>query len=172
MTVQHDIPRALPVGGTDSGSLIARWLGHPRLERAILISFAFDERLGVDEIDGSGGISLIERLETAAVAADVTLVLSREAAYATGRRGEGIRGSFQRLDVAGIQVLLHPTLHAKIYLFAERSRVCWIVGSTNLTAGGFGNNAEVNLRGFHPVDYAQVERMAATIISEATPYWQ
>src|SRR5688500_1927270 len=108
LNVQEELPRASPVGGTDSAALMARWLGHPRLERAVLISFAFDERLEIEQVGDPARVTFVERLETAAIDADVTLVVSREAAYASGRRGERIRASFQRLDSAGIQVLLHP----------------------------------------------------------------
>ena len=170
--VSVDVPRLSPVSGPTLSKLIATWLSHPRLERATLISFAFDERADVPGLADDPPTTVLESLERAAISADVTLVISREAAFAGGRRGDALRATFRRLDTGGIRVLIHQTLHAKIYLFSEQARRCWVVGSTNLTVGGLRNNEEVNLRGFHPDDYAQVEHMATQIVDAAAPYWE
>ena len=37
------------------------------------------------------------------------------------------------------------TFHPKLYLFEDGSRCCCIIGSSNFTPGGFGDNAEVNI---------------------------
>ena len=37
------------------------------------------------------------------------------------------------------------TFHPKVYLFCAKNFFCCILGSSNFTGGGFGNNTEVNL---------------------------
>ncbi len=164
------VPRASPLRGDDVERSLAAWLAHPRLEAAMLISFAFDGDLDWSIARGSE-TRLVESLERAAASAEITLITSAEVALAHGRRGDRIRSVFRRLDSAGITVLRHRTLHAKIYIFQADERSCWIVGSTNLSSGGFRENEEVNLRGYHPEDFQGVQAFAKTIAAESEPYW-
>jgi hypothetical protein len=61
-------------------------------------------------------------------------------------------------------------LHAKVFLFEEEDRRCWVVGSSNLTAGGLGKYSEVSLRGYHPSDFLAVSGAVVRLISEARPF--
>ena len=167
---QVEIPRATPVGGDLVERSMSAWLAHPRLKAATLISFSFDGNLDWSEPRGSD-TRLVESLERAAAWADITVVTSTEVALAFGRRGDRVRSVFRRLDNAGVRVLRHQTLHAKIYVFEEEQRHCWIVGSSNLSSGGLRDNEEVNLRGYHPEDFRGIRAFANAIAAEAQPYW-
>jgi hypothetical protein len=170
MSAIVEVPRVMPVSATAAERLMFTWLSRPRLAHVTLISFGLDAALEWNtELTGNPTF-VLESVERTALECPVTLVTSAEAARAEGRRGQRVREWLRKLDRAGVTVLTHDTLHAKVYLFEQADRRLWLVGSTNLSRGGFGQNEEVNLRGFHPDDYAQVEFLARQIVAQAYPY--
>ncbi len=72
------------------------------------------------------------------------------------RRGLG------RLSRAGAKIRVHPSLHAKVYVFKRRGdQLMFAVGSSNLTYQGMGFSwAECNVRGYHPAEWELVDRHA------------
>ena len=166
------MPRISAVPGPIVGRLLCHWLMRPRLVKATLISFAWDPDLTTSVALDQPSDMLLSILERASQSADITIVLSSEAALSTGRRGERIRTWIERLDRSGIRVLKHDTLHAKVYVLEEDARGCWIVGSSNMSAGGLENNEEVNLRGYHPADLQEVRQAAAHLVAQARYYWE
>ena len=164
-------PRIAALTGPRLESLLWEWLRMPNLSNLTIVSFVFENLLplsanaiprGIDTyatlFSVLGGISRIS---------PVTFVTSPP------KRRDGVspdvnrRRDLERLSNDGVRVLLHPQLHAKIYLFATADRQCWCVGSSNLTAGGLRSNTEVNIRGYHPADYLNVENAAKEIALNA-----
>ena len=142
------VPVFFACDGEKLEQLLFSWLGRPDLDEAILVSFGFNPQYkGKDTTLG-------HRLERLAESTDVTLVttLSEETA------GGPIRhfNAFQRLISAGVRVLIHDKLHAKTFLFRRGDKVCWVVGSSNLTAGGLSRNTEANVAGYQIIDYQTV----------------
>ena len=80
------------------------------------------------------------------------------------------RIALEQLRTAGVRVLVHNSLHAKVYLMEEANRCCWIVGSSNMTGGGLADNAEVSLRGFHPADYGAVHTAVTDFVRASAPF--
>ena len=141
--------------------VLFNWLGKPDLDEAILISFGFNPNYtGKD-------VTLGHRLERLAESTNVTLVttLSEET---PGRPNRNFN-AFQRLNSAGVRIMIHDTLHAKIFLFRRGNKVCWVVGSSNLTAGGLSLNTEVNIAGYQMTDYETVYSEVQQIIGDARP---
>ena len=67
----------------------------------------------------------------------------------------------------GAEVLIHNSLHAKVYLVKSiDDRVFYAVGSSNLTFQGMGGRwAECNVVGYSSLEYAEVEKEVMRIIN-------
>lgn len=162
------VPRLACLDGPSAGRVLYDWLRRPSLQSATLVSFAFDADFRWIYSDAPT-LLLTRALQAAAANADVTILIAdKEAREATQERRR--RVAIADLLRSGVTVLTHDTLHAKAFLFEEEGRCCWIVGSSNLTSGGLGTNAEVNLRGFHPTDYQAVRRSVQNLLGASHPY--
>ena len=163
------VPRIGSLDGPGVARVLWDWLQRPSLRRATLVSFAFDPefRWSYQEAPTQ---RLVQALERAAAQADITLVVATNVVQEASDAGSRRRQALTRLAMAGAKVLCHETLHAKVFLFEEADRWCWIVGSSNLTPGGLGKNSEVSLRGFHPSDFVAVDGAVLRLMSEAHPY--
>jgi len=144
--------------------LLSRWLGIPGLEEVVLVSFAFNPRLK----NGDG--PLARKLELLASSTTVTLITALpQGTEAQNVHARNQRSVFRGLVVAGVRVLIHDTLHAKVYLFRRGDKVCWVVGSSNLTHGGLSGNTEINVAGYRIADYREVLSQVEEIIDGAYP---
>lgn len=132
------------------------------------MSFAFDADFRWT-YSNAPTLSLTRALQAAAMNADVTVVIADKPAREPNHE-ERRRSAIFDLLRAGANVLTHETLHAKVFLFEEEGRCCWMVGSSNLTGGGLGANAEVNLRGYHEADYEAVRRSVQSLVGASRPY--
>lgn len=160
------IPRFKAMSSEDAGRFISSWLKRPDLRAAIIISFAFDPGLTLSGGAGQPRETVSGLLDRLATSVELTFVSGLDANPATAR-AQAVDRALQRLARAGAHVYVHDKLHAKLLLFDAGDRACWVVGSSNLSASGLGYNEEVNLRGFHPDDYREVERRAQQIIDES-----
>jgi phosphatidylserine/phosphatidylglycerophosphate/cardiolipin synthase-like enzyme len=167
--VAADIPRFGALTGQSVSTLLFEWLSRPSLQEAVLVSFAFDP-----DFKWALGSAAAERLavamERAANSADLTVIVASNVVEEPTDAGTRRRVVLSRLARAGATVLHHATLHAKVYLFEEEGRCCWVVGSSNMTGGGLSKNTEVNLRGFHEADFAAVRRAVQHLVAESQPY--
>jgi phosphatidylserine/phosphatidylglycerophosphate/cardiolipin synthase-like enzyme len=155
-----DTPRFAPVSAEGLGRLLLAWLHRPQLTGVTLVAFAIEPNVSVPAKPQR--FNILDGVERLLPDVSVTVVT---ASPDDPRRAERLR----RLAAAGANVFIHPTLHAKVFLFEEDSRVCWVVGSSNLTAGGVARNEELNLRGFHREDFKQVAEAARELLQEAVP---
>jgi phosphatidylserine/phosphatidylglycerophosphate/cardiolipin synthase-like enzyme len=163
------VPRFACLDATGVARVLWEWLQRPSLRRATLVSFAFDPEYRWSNQDASTQ-RLVNALGRAAGQADVTLLVATTVAQEESDSGWRRRQALTQLAAAGATVLCHATLHAKVFLFEEDDRSCWVVGSSNLTPGGLGKNSEVSLRGFHPSDFGSVREAVVRLTSEAQPY--
>lgn len=168
MTAAVVVPRLGCLDAVGVSRILFEWLLRPTLQSATLVSFAFDADFRWAFSD-KPAVFLARALQAAASNTDLTLVIAdqphRNPAKEARRRL--VLGYLQQ---AGATILTHDTLHAKAFLFEEEGRCCWIVGSSNLTAGGLQKNAEVSLRGYHEDDYAAVRRNVQLLITASRPY--
>lgn len=163
------VPRFTCLDAPGVSRLLYEWLLRPSLESATLVSFAFDPDYRWIPRDAPTQ-RIVHALQRAAGLADVTVVVATKVIREPTDAGQRRRAAMVDLEKAGATVLLHETLHAKAYLFEEEGRCCWVVGSSNLTAGGLTNNSEVSLRGFHPADYRAVRGSVLRLVADAEPY--
>ena len=155
------IPTFFACDGKQLERLLFQWLGRPDLDEAILVSFGFNPQYkGKDATLG-------HKLERLAKSTEVTLVTTLSESTAGGPNRHF--NAFQRLISAGVRILIHDTLHAKTFLLRRGDKVCWVVGSSNLTAGGFSRNTEVNVAGYQIIDYQTVYSQVQGIIGGAYP---
>ena len=143
-------------------NLLNKWLRRSDLDEVVLVSFGFNPRYQ------SGDATLAKKLELLGSRTDVTLVTvmpesSKNQRFQTTHQ----RQALGKLVSAGVKVLIHDRLHAKAYLFKRGDRVCWIVGSSNLTFGGLSENTEVNVAGYRYEEYLQVATEVNKIKGEA-----
>ena len=143
-------------------NLLSRWLNAPELDEVVLVSFSFDPGYQ------SGDATLARKLELLCPETDVTLITVLPESVGNQRRRAGNPGQIlTRMVDSGVRVLIHDKLHAKVYLFKRGDRVCWVVGSSNLTFGGLSKNTEVNVTGYRQVEYLQVVAEVNKIKDEA-----
>jgi phosphatidylserine/phosphatidylglycerophosphate/cardiolipin synthase-like enzyme len=165
-------PRFGAIQGDVLEQLLWQWLRHPHLARATLISFTVDPDLELtDRMGGRSAetVGLLNQVERVAVDAEITLVTSSPASWPPGPIARLRYARLQGLASAGARVMFHKTLHAKVFLFEIPGRTCWVVGSSNLSHGGLRVNEEVNLRGYHPLDFDAVSGAAQRLVAEAWP---
>jgi hypothetical protein len=159
------VPHFAAVNAFGLERLIRKWLNRPSIEEITLVSFAFDPTFKFNDVP------LFKKLELLALSAQVTVVTSDPRANRK-RRFHPDNPRWLRIESlarCGVRILLHTELHAKVYLFREPNRVCWAVGSSNLTQGGLANNEEVNLRGYRYEDYSVVQERVEGIMKGAYP---
>jgi len=155
------IPTFFACDGEKLDQLLVRWLGKRDLEEAILVSFGFNPQYK------SKDATLGHRLERLADMTEVVLVTTLRQETSDGP----VRhfAAFQRMISAGVKILIHDNLHAKTFLFRRGDKVCWVVGSSNLTAGGLSKNTELNVAGYVVADYQAVYSQVKGIIEAARP---
>ena len=78
------------------------------------------------------------------------------------------RGLKRLETIDGTRVLIHKSLHAKVYLIKRvDEKVFYAVGSSNLTYQGMGFRwAECNVVGYTPSEYQVVENQVGGIIND------
>lgn len=161
-TIQSPLPVFYVIREDKLHNLLSKWLSTPELDEVVLVSFSFDPRYHRSDA------TLARKLELLASYTDVTLIT----ALPEGSERERIRAAkhrqlFRNLVISGVRVLIHDALHAKVYLFKRGARVCWVVGSSNLTYGGLSENTEVNVTGYRQVEFLQVASQVDKIKNEA-----
>jgi len=155
------IPRFKVLGGEELRSLISTWLDRPGLAEVFLASLTVDASLVMNRQD------LLTKLETRGGTVNTTLIVSR--------MGLSDRPSSRRwrdlaaLSSAGVRVYICSQLHAKLFLFKEQEKVCWAIGSSNLTRFGLASNEETNIRGFHTADYVIFRQFAQSLLDKSEP---
>ena len=157
-------PRFKVLEGPDLARLVFQWLDRPNLIEALLVSLTVDLQLAVAQA------TLTKRLASRGTAVQITLVTSA-LQYNSRRGSEADRrwDAMVGLASAGIKVFVCQTLHAKLLLFREVDRVCWVTGSSNLTRSGLMLNQETNIRGFHPSDFEIFRSFADQLIERSRP---
>jgi phosphatidylserine/phosphatidylglycerophosphate/cardiolipin synthase-like enzyme len=134
------------------------------LVSATIISFSFSGNTGVAEERGSK-ISMLDLLADAAQAASITLVIGQPIKVRSG-----IHTDLSRLSLSGVNVMLEFDLHAKVALFDFGDRKTWMIGSSNVTRGGFSDNAEVNLIGYRESEYKLIAASVDEIVKRASSF--
>ena len=165
-------PRLTAIDGEQLRHALLSQLQQPYLSRITIVSYHyndFDLVMGPRHPRGSG-TALVRLLERAASAGIPLTLVTRDALVET-KRPRGFQDWYdglKRLHLAGATVRLHPSLHAKVYLFeSEGNRYFFSVGSSNLTHQGMGYLwAECNVKGNHEGEYELVLRRAAQIATE------
>jgi phosphatidylserine/phosphatidylglycerophosphate/cardiolipin synthase-like enzyme len=163
------VPRFSCVDAHGVSRLIHEWLTRPTLRSATLVSFTFDPDFKWAFRDAMTD-RLVGAMHRAAGIAELTVVVATNVVRESSVAGQRRRRALSQLSIAGATVLLHDTLHAKVYLFEEEGRCCWVVGSSNMTTGGLGKNSEVSLRGFHDSDFGAVHKSVLQLIGDSQPY--
>lgn len=124
-----------PITGPDIALEVLQCLGYRyALKKALIITYTLHDY----EFSGHGLLSTLLRHQVA-LGADITLLT-------TPPPGKGTKAGFKRkfdlltaLERNGITVFVNDNLHAKAYVFLDEREVeTTIVGSANLTSGGFG----------------------------------
>ncbi len=113
-----------------------QWIGAFRqLMTATIISYTMQDY----EFWGNGRLSQ-HLLRQLALGASITVMTTPPPGKARDKRFKDKLKLLEELDRNGVSVYLHDDLHAKAYLFRDVSNAeMAIVGSANLTRGGFGN---------------------------------
>lgn len=168
MTHPVTVPRLACLDGPGVSKVLLEWLTRPYLRMATLVSFTFDLDFQW-QFSHAPSLYLAKAIQSAAASADVTIVIANTPARDPVKeaRRETVLNLLQR---SGVTILTHDTLHAKAFLFEEEGRMCWVVGSSNLTGGGLRTNSEANLRGHHESDYASVRSAVNALVAAARPY--
>ena len=136
MQTDSNTPVVTPCLGDDVAKEVLQWIGaFTLLNQATIVSFNMQDY----EFWGDGALSnlLIRQL---AYGAKIT-VMTTPPPGNSGRRNsfKSKLRLLEQLDKNGADVYLHPNLHAKAYLFQDSMKSeMVIVGSPNLTSGGFG----------------------------------
>jgi len=156
-----DVPIFAAIDASGLDRLIRKWLNKPNIRRVTLVSFAFQPDLKFSDTP------LINKLCLLAPRAEVTVVTADPRTSRIGSTSKRLWHHIGVLSKSGVSVFLHRELHAKVYLFEEPNRVCWAVGSSNLTQGGLLRNEELSLRGYRFEDYSIVRKTVCSIISDA-----
>jgi len=134
------------------------------LVSATIISFSFFGNTGVGgEKEFESKISMFDLLAEAAQSASITLVIGQPI-----KNQAKIHTDLNRLSLAGVSVMLGFDNHAKVALFDFGDRKTWMVGSSNVTRGGFSDNAEVNLIGFRESEYKLIATSVSEIVNSAS----
>ena len=167
------VPRIAALDGEALRRSILAQLQHPELERCLILAYRFND---FDLIAGprvrNKPTSLLTLLERACRDGVDLTFMSRDPLSERDPQVALVRNwlsSVRRLMAAGAKIRIHPSLHAKVYLFARRGALTmFAVGSSNLTYQGMGYSwAECNVRGFHSAEYDLVLRHAAGLTVQA-----
>lgn len=177
MTAVVDVPRIAVLAGPElARRVLLAQLQRPDLQRVTVIVFRYHDfnLLGPGSRRGSP-TDLIRLLSRAAEAGRNVTFLTRDP-LAEGPPAAEFSASAQRdwhsglsvLHRSGVDVKLHPSVHAKVYLFESNggARFCYAVGSSNLTQPGMYRWAECNVQGYHDADYLAVQKRVSVILSD------
>ncbi len=133
---------------------------------ATIISFSFAGNTGVaGEREFESKITIFDLLAEAAQAASITIVVGQPIKVRSK-----IHTDLNRLSLSGVSVMLGFDLHAKVALFDFGDRKTWMVGSSNVTRGGFSDNAEVNLIGYRESEYKLIAASVDEIVNSASSF--
>jgi hypothetical protein len=166
-------PHIAAVDGNELRRNLLSQLQQPYLEKALILSFRYND---FDLASGRRGsplasTGLIRLLEKAAVNKVQVTVVTRDpfAERDLPRDFPHWYAGLRRLVRAGVEVRLHPELHAKVYLLQSGGgRFYFAVGSSNLTFQGMGQRwAECNVRGYHSGEFELVSRHATKLSFES-----
>lgn len=155
-------------GGDTVGQTIGSFLVSPYLRTVVLVTYSYSHGLTIPLPDRQGEAEsrFFDLLMIAATNARITFLTATPKGPDVAREQRFL----ERLARSGITVLTRPDLHAKVYLFEEETgRQCWITGSSNLSSSGLTSVAEVNLIGYHPVDFANIRLLTNELIDHAIP---
>ena len=167
MIASHSLPHIAALDGEMLRRNLLAQLQHPELESCLILAYRFND---FDLVAGpkvrNRPTSLFRLLERACRDGVRLTFMSRDPMSEPDPSVGLVRawlGATRRLAAAGANVHVHPSLHAKVYLFGRRGALTmYAVGSSNLTFQGMGYNwAECNVRGYHPAEYELVLRYAA-----------
>jgi phosphatidylserine/phosphatidylglycerophosphate/cardiolipin synthase-like enzyme len=124
-----------PLSGPDVAMEVIQCIGAFRLLRkAILISYTLQDY----EFTGHGLVSDLLRRQLA-LGAKITVLTTPPPFNPKKNPYKDKLRLLEKLDADGINVLLNERVHAKVYLFSDADdRHTAIVGSANLSHGGFG----------------------------------
>lgn len=172
MTGRANPPSAPHIAAIDGlqlrRSLLAQ-LQKPRLQSVHVVSYWYNDfDLISGRKDSPAATGLVRLLERVALDGARVVVITRDPMGSNRRVDPSdlpsdlpswYRG-LRRLLSAGVDVRLHPTLHAKAYLMESAGgQYFFAVGSSNLTFQGMGEKwAECNVRGFIGSEYELVLR--------------
>ena len=136
------------------------------LSSATLISFTFSSQTKNPEREPSTRPDLMfDALAEAAQSADITLVIGQAV-----KSQSKLERDLSRLSLAGVSIKLSPKLHAKVSIFDLNGRKAWLLGSSNITYGGFKGNTELNVVGYREADYEAVAKSVDAIVKTATQF--
>ena len=136
------------------------------LVSATIVSFSFSGSAGVaGDKEFESKISVFDLLAEAAQSASITLVIGQPI-----KNRSKIHTDLNRLSLSGVSVMLGFDLHAKVALFDFGERKTWMIGSSNVTRGGFSDNAELNLIGHRESEYMQLATSVAEIVNSASSF--
>lgn len=168
-----DVPHLAAIDGKKLRESLFSQLQYPYLERGLILAYRYNDfDLGGRRRPGTS-TSLV-RLLVKALTNGVAITLMTRDPYSDDSDPMTLpslrewHDGLRHLDQAGATVMLHPALHAKVYLFrSQGDRFFFAVGSSNLTYQGMGGAwAECNIRGSHPVDFEEVHRRTLAILND------
>ena len=182
MTHSVEIPRIAALNGEQLRHALLSQLQQRDLESCLILAYRFNDFDLVAGPSARGRSTGLFRLLERSVSDGVALTMvtrdplsERETPLPVLRAWWRTLGQLRH---AGADIRVHPALHAKVYLFRSRGeRTLYAVGSSNMTHQGLGYRwAECNVRGYHPLEYALVQRQAQMIAShpktEALASWE
>ena len=140
MSAASSLPILTPGLGDDVAKEVLQWIGaFTQLEQATIISFNMQDY----DFWGNGRLSS-HLLRQLALGARIVVMTTPP----RGKTGLGVEfkrklSLLEDLEKNGAEVYLHERLHAKAYLFLDSNdSKMLIVGSANLTSGGFGRRGK------------------------------
>lgn len=168
-----DPPHLAAIDGNRLRTYLLSQLQYPYLENGLILSYRYND---FDMVAGrprpNSSTSLVNLLVKALTNGVAITLLTRDpytdAAPLSGAPLKAWYQGLRRLDQAGAIVKLHPSLHAKVYLFqSQGSLFFFAAGSSNLTYQGMGAVwTECNIRGYHPADFAELQRRSMAILND------
>lgn len=163
------------IAACDGRVLNAKLLGRlasPDLERITILVYRYHDfdfrNPGTSPKSRTGLVSMLTRAAQRGV--KVTFVTRDPLTESPVLRGNAAFSWYKGLqslaDFDGVDVFIHKSLHAKVYLVRSTDdRVFYSVGSSNLTYQGMGFRwAECNVLGYSMPEYREVEKEVKRII--------
>ena len=144
------------------------------LEQVIIVAYRYNDfDFDNGRISQSSRAGLINTLCRAALRGVKITFVTRDPlsdSPSQGFRGDSANSWYRGLkrlsECEGVTVLVHKSLHAKVYLMRSAgNQVFYAVGSSNLTLQGMGFRwAECNVLGYSEPEYLEVEKEVMRII--------